>query len=163
PGLCLECLDDRCLPSFVSAGGIVGTRAVVAADFNNDKNLDTASVNKGDMGASTLSVQLGNKNGQFGRTPSNTWLAYGATPLAVGPFNNDKNLDLIATNTDSQGNGSVVVFLGKGDGTFTRGNTARVGVGPQALAVADFNNDGQSDVAVVGWAETDVLLGNGKG
>lgn len=57
------------------------------------------------------------------------------------------------------------ILLGNGDGSFRQGATYPVGAGPTSVAVADFNGDHKSDLAV---AESEgvgvgVFLGNGDG
>jgi len=62
---------------------------------------------------------------------------------------------------------TVSVMLGNGDGTFTEaaGSPIAVGTSPYAVISADFNNDGNLDLAVAnsGSDNVSVLLGNGDG
>jgi hypothetical protein len=143
--------------------------AIVVADFNNDGHPDLAVLNKGD---STVSIFLGNVDGTF--KPANTLADINLqTPvaLATADFNGDRNLDLAVVN---QGNNSVSILLGNGDGTFKAPTTAATGNTPVAIAVADFNGDGKPDLAVVNQAGSvqpdkstqftvSILLGNGDG
>jgi len=86
------------------------------------------------------------------------------TGTAVADLNHDGFLDLIASVADSD---SVRVRLGAGDGTF--GPEADFYVGffsaPYGIAVADFNNDGNPDIAVANTLSTtiSVLFGDGTG
>src|ERR1700741_877821 len=72
--------------------------------------------------------------------------AVGATPVsvAVGDFNGDKKLDLVAAN----GDGNVSVLLGNGDGSFQAAVSYPASSEPRALAVGDFNGDGKLDLVV---------------
>ena len=94
--------------------------------------------------------------------------ATGAGPqtLAVGDFNNDGIMDIVAGNTHDSSSNNVSVLMGKADGTFaTAVDYATVGE-PSAVAVGDFNNDGKLDIVVVYGvfnAQVAVLLGNGNG
>jgi hypothetical protein len=56
-------------------------------------------------------------------------------------------------------------LLGNGDGTFTPNGTVQVGTTPNAVTVADFNGDGNLDLAVVnsGSNNVSILLGAGDG
>jgi hypothetical protein len=94
----------------------------------------------------------------------------GDTPLsvAVGDFRHSGILDLTVTyrGTSPVYNGGVSVLLGNGDGTFQAPVTIyalRFGLG--SVAVADFDGDGASDVAVANNDSNNVsvLLGNGDG
>jgi VCBS repeat protein/HYDIN/CFA65/VesB family protein/ASPM-SPD-2-Hydin domain-containing protein len=57
------------------------------------------------------------------------------------------------------------VLLGKGNGTFQTPVYYSAGFGPQSLAVADFNHDGNLDLAVSGGLDPviSILFGNGDG
>jgi len=85
---------------------------------------------------------------------------YSFAPLAVGYFNNDGNLDIVATDG---------VHLGTGDGTFgpssTPGGLVDPSQNPSAIAVGNFNGDHNLDVAVAlaGSDSVSILLGKGDG
>jgi hypothetical protein len=88
----------------------------------------------------------------------------GVTSVAVGDFNGDGNLDLAVANTYS---GTVSILLGDGAGNFLPAATptVRVGYYPNSIAVGDFNNDGNLDLAVANYASgtVSILLGDGTG
>jgi hypothetical protein len=120
-----------------------------------------------------VSVFLGNGGGTF-QSPLvfsvNTKSAnFSIRGLEVGDFNQDGKLDLavLALNLNSGAQASeVVVFLGKGNGTFTKGQTIQVGADAQGLAVGNFN--GKLDLVTTsllsnGNQDVKVLLGNGNG
>jgi hypothetical protein len=68
-------------------------------------------------------------------------------------------------NTQDNGNGSVGVLLGNGDGTFASiVNYASGGNSPLSVAVADVNGDGKPDIVVANYNYgVGILLGNGDG
>ncbi len=131
-------------------------------DLNLDGNLDLLVTNT--SGNSVL-VMLGNGNGTF-RTATGSPFAAGTSPvgLAVGEFNGDGLVDLAVTNSAT---GKVVIMLGTGLAAFGS-PTAVPGVslsGPVDIVTADFDLDGDLDLAV---AERDadrvaILLGRGTG
>jgi hypothetical protein len=87
--------------------------------------------------------------------------------VAVADVNHDGIPDLIVANGNNSGgsgsaNGSIAVFLGNGDGTFAAQiltASPPVGSGRPDLAIADFNGDGNLDVA----SPFGLILGNGDG
>ncbi len=99
---------------------------------------------------------------QFG---SSMAYAVGSYPwgIATGDINNDGKLDIVVGNL---GDGTVSVYLGTGDGSFTLASTTAFAQGfPQPVALGDFNGDGKLDL-VVGNVSDGTLTyfpGNGNG
>ena len=141
---------------------------IATGDFNGDKNLDLAVVDKG---ANTVSILLGNGDGTFRPKVD---IPTGTVPVSVvaGDFNGDGNLDLAVAN---QGDNTISLFFGDGKGGFSAPTTVpallTTGRAPTALAVADFNgatySNGASilDIAAVNQNDNTVsiFLGNGDG
>ena len=87
--------------------------------------------------------------------------------IASGDFDNDGITDL-ATANQSGGtltDGSISVLLGNGNGTFQPKTDMATDVDPMGIAVGDFNDDGNADIAVVNYDSSTVnyFLGNGNG
>lgn len=86
--------------------------------------------------------------------------------LAKGDFNKDGNLDVVVANS---GSSSLSLFPGSGDGTFGAPTIIPVSPDPNSqpvsVAAADFNGDGNLDLAVsfALSSSIQVLLGNGDG
>jgi hypothetical protein len=110
-------------------------------------------------------VFLGNGNGTF--TAAAPTAAPNCSTLVAGDFNGDGKLDLAV---NDYGNTAVTILLGNGNGTFTQAASLALGANndPTALAVGDFNNDGNLDLAVgvtVGSPSdlVKIFFGNGNG
>ncbi|HEY6388277.1 MAG TPA: Ig-like domain repeat protein [Candidatus Acidoferrum sp.] len=151
----------------------------LSADFNGDGKSDLAILNACDSSTTcaqaSVSVSLGNGDGTF--QPAATYPIPGITPVGVvaGDFNGDGILDLAAATQCSDSScstGAVSILLGKGDGTFQPAVTTTMGAGifAHALATADFDHDGKTDL-VVGAGDAAnpnaglaiILLSNGDG
>jgi type II secretory pathway component GspD/PulD (secretin) len=134
---------------------------------NNDNFADLLVT---DPVGNAVIVLLGDGDGTF-KTPAAP-IPVGTQPraIAVGTFNSkngDSNLGFVVTNF---GDNTYSVFNGNGDGTFTEVTGSpfalpTTGTGPVAMTVADFNGDGNPDLAIVNQATNNVtiLKGNGDG
>ena len=84
---------------------------------------------------------------------TNLFTTTGTLTTLTGDLNGDTVPDLVAVHSD----GTAQVFLGTATGVFTPGNF--VGVNGVVATLADFNGDGNLDLATAGG----VLPGNGDG
>jgi Tol biopolymer transport system component len=88
--------------------------------------------------------------------------------IATGDFNGDGKLDLAVAHQGyaHQGNpNQIYVYIGTGTGSFNAPTGYLTGTQPRSVVVADFNEDGKSDLAAANLGESNlsVLLGTGTG
>lgn len=146
-------------------------RFAVTGDFNRDGKLDVAYTDGG-----SVITGLNNGTGAFtsGMTyhflqqPANGYNSL--TGLAVGDFNGDGFLDILAS--DGGSNPRFLVFYNRGDGTFGLPTTFAAPGGrfcsgcsrPQQVVAGDFNGDGHLDFMAVDQNYQFVtMLGNASG
>jgi hypothetical protein len=132
--------------------------STAVADFNDDGNLDLATVNGID---NDVSILLGDGTGAF--TAAGDYKV-GAVSVAVGDFNGDGNLDLATASFLGQ---KVSILLGDGTGAFSAGDSFGAGGHPTSIAVGDFDADGNLDLATtideLVSGEVSIRLGDGTG
>lgn len=125
-------------------------------DINHDGIPDLVTAN---WAYNTISVLLGNGNGTF-QLPTVLSVPGSPESVAVGDFNGDGELDLVAPLST---NGCIL--LNNGDGTFQNPLTYPTGSIPSSIAAGDFDGDGKLDIAVANFGSNSVsiLRGNGDG
>jgi flagellin-like hook-associated protein FlgL len=86
----------------------------------------------------------------------------GANRTRVGDVDGDGIPDIVSADRNA---GSVLLWLGNGDGTFGSRVTIFLGGNPGDVAIVDLDNDGKNDIFVddTDSGQTKVLLGNGDG
>jgi hypothetical protein len=135
------------------------------ADVDADGHPDLVVGNKF---VSTVSVLLGNGDGTFRARAAFPTQSYPIS-VAVADLNSDGKPDLAVTNLgDPYADHSLVsVLLGNGDGTFGARTDFGTGGGPGSISIADLNEDGKPDLAMVSWigsgGTVSILFGNGDG
>ena len=132
--------------------------SVAVADFNNDNRLDIVVAN---FGTDNIGIFFGYGDGTFSDIITYSTGSYSCpVSVVVGDFNNDGRLDVAVANS---GTDNIGVLFGNGNGTFSSQTTFSTGSGsqPYSLAIGDFNNDNQLDIAIANYGSNNfgVLLG----
>ena len=138
-----------------STGAGTKPAGIVAGDFNNDGNLDVATINPG---KNTATVLLGSATGAL---TVQTAQATGTNPIgiSVADVNSDGFPDVIAFDSPTGTTGEVDVLLGNGNGTLQKAQaSSQTFVPGTQAAVADFNRDGKPDLAVTQQSTNQVSL-----
>ena len=136
---------------------------LAVGDFDNDNHLDLIIVNY--WANDGIRLLRGNANGTFtAQTGTNPSICNGTSFIAVGDFNNDRQLDLVITDHYT---GYMCVLFGNGTGYFGESTSFLTNCynSPVPIVVNDFNNDSQLDVVVAnsGGSTMKVFLGNDNG
>lgn len=171
--------DGASNPRFASAKnydnpGSGSPQNLAKGDFDEDGVVDLvmAVANSPD---DDLSLFRGNRNGTFDEPPEQFDVAENATFVIGSDLNDDGHLDLALSDFGASptSSGSVVVLLGKGDGTFKKPKSfPSGGKQPVGLTDPDVDVDGDKDLVVANsiagvdnsdFRNVTVLLNDGKG
>ncbi len=122
-----------------------GPMAIAAhGDFNNDGREDLIVTESQGQNPAAEYLFLSNGDGTYD-APIKLSSIPGPNYI-VGDFNHDGNLDFADIDYNSN---TVEIWQGHGDGTFTGGLSLGVDYHPVAIAAADLNHDGCTDIVTV--------------
>jgi len=145
---------------------VEGAWSAVIGDFNEDGHADIAVLcpffyspehtYMEEGGTAAVGILLGNGDGTFKSLPYFPVgdSSYDPVWIAAGDFSNDGHLDLAVTNPRGFSFVSfpsdVYLLLGDGNGGFSSapGSPVKTGNGASGMAAADFDKDGNLDLAV---------------
>jgi hypothetical protein len=141
-----------------------GASSVEIADFNKDGKPDIAVANTED---SSLTILLNTGNRKFDQAAGSPFYAgHFPNDINIADFNKDGNSDIALANHEKK---YFTVLLGNGKGQFSAASRSPVAVQvkPHTHGVisADFNSDGNPDIATDSWAVDSIVMlsGDGKG
>ena len=151
-----------------------GWGGIDAFDIDNDGDLDVIDCEA--LGAPNIPdgrffIALNNGNGTFEQPYAYDLLPRRPDAVADGDFNHDGNIDLAFANHGAYGfDNNVFIVLGNGNGTFQAPIVYTVGRGPLYIVTADFDGDGNLDIASLnsgyngeGAESLTLLFGTGTG
>ena len=161
-------LGDGTLSPAVTTASNFPIEYLITGDFNGDGKLDLFAGSPGNQGGgiATGLTFLGNGAGHFMQHQdfSGGGDFPGAT-AATGDLNGDGILDIVYT-SEIGGEYTMFIYLGNGDGSFTRKTSVDIGFTVGATGIGDFNRDGKLDLAVqstLNGGGVSIFLGNGDG
>ena len=171
-GCSLWLLVVSCIPTFAADVSVYGAgiipESIKATDLNRDGNLDIVVTNYFAVGS--VSVLLGNGDGTLGSAATYYLPGNAENPsyVAVNDIDKDMKPDLIVAGDLCSSFGcsaGVIVLRGNGNGTFQWVSSyAFPSSHAASIAVADFDQDSNDDVAVgLGNGRIAFLQGNGLG
>jgi hypothetical protein len=137
--------------NFATGASQVGS--VALGDFNKDGYLDLATTSAPDNGVYIL-LNKKTATPSFG-SPTKINMNSGPYYLTIGDFDRDGDLDIISANN---GNSTVAVLLGNGNGSFGTPTYYTVAAGSIWANEADINGDDQVDLTAVTNNGLSVLL-----
>jgi hypothetical protein len=136
---------------------VAAPEAIVAADFNRDGRLDLAVSSPDTVTpAPSVAIFFGSAGGGFTPQPL---VNVGGSPddLVAGDFDGDGDLD-IALCDRAAPTGSVRILRNDGFGAFSVVAGVGVGNNPTAIVTADFDRDGDLDLAVANDDSDNVMF-----
>ena len=148
---------------------------VATQDLNGDSKADLTVINPsfavvGGIGVTTtlLQVYLGDGNGSFQAPGTVLTTNFMSPTVAIADFNGDGKPDIASLTETSAGQAAIAISLNQGGGTFAAPTLMNLSDGDAvrfaAVAAADFNGDGQVDLAYMEpQAFSGVFYGNGDG
>ena len=130
--------------------GVSNLRSVAMVQFDADSIPDLAVVGQGGAGGASgvLKVLKGKGDGTFSDTNTSYSVGNDPTSVAVGYIDRAGSAPFFLAVTGDFDHGHVSVLVGDGKGDASSVQTYNVGSLPYAVAVGDFNGDGQPDLVV---------------
>lgn len=147
----------------------VAASATATGDVNGDGDLDLLVAGKTARGR-VAALYLGDGASGF-TTAGAAFPGVSGGSASFGDVNGDEELDLLLTGrrlSGGAGTPTARLYLGGGDGGFTRARAGLTGVSKSASALGDVNEDGNLDLLITGSnadgvPTTTLYLGNGFG
>jgi len=131
----------------------LGTSSVVFIDVENDGDKDIILAGRDSNNTNLTKMYLNNGSGVFTVSSLSSFVGISGGDLAVADSDNDGDMDVIVNGSSSQGSQGWITKLynNNGSGIFTEvTKTPFIGTISGAVEFADFDNDGDKDVIVLG-------------
>ncbi|MFB6098922.1 MAG: beta strand repeat-containing protein, partial [Salinibacter sp.] len=157
--------------SNTSLSGLAVAAATAIGDVDEDGNADVVVTGSNQNLSPVSKLYLGNGDGTFTENTPFSFPSVNADFAAFRDVGSGTSLDLVLVGTGFSGP-TTTVLLGNGDGTFTASNATLTGVKGGDAALADVDEDGNTDLFVAGDTDgsfdkevpsSTLYLGDGNG
>ncbi len=131
----------------------VNNGAVATADFDNDGYTDILLTGADNSWNHISKIYTNDGSGGFSENTDVSLTGVYYSAVATADFDNDGNTDILLTGTDSSNNPVSKIYTNDGSGGFSENtDVSLTGVHYSAVATADFDNDGNTDILLTGIA-----------
>jgi hypothetical protein len=135
----------------------LGNSSVVFIDVENDGDKDIILAGKDSSNTNLTKLYLNNGSGVFTVSSLSSFVGISGGDLAVADSDNDGDRDVIVNGSSSQGF-ITKLYNNNGSGIFTEVTTTPfIGTLSGAVEFADFDNDGDKDVILLGAGNSSVI------
>lgn len=135
--------DGTFEPYVQYAVGANNVRGVVAADLDNDGDMDIAIT---PINGFKLSIMTNDGTGVFNLHAGPYYIYGNSFRIEAADFDADGDQDLCTSNSTIEGHWAIQ--MNNWDATFERCAAYEAGSGPQSFAISDLDGDGDLDVAI---------------
>jgi predicted nucleotidyltransferase len=125
--------------------------SIAFADVDNDSDQDVLICGKNSSGQQIAKLYTNDGNGVFTEVAETPFEEVWRGSLAFADIDNDNDLDVLITGSNSNNQRVAKLYTNDGSGTFTEvAETPFEGVRDGAIAFADVDNDSDQDVLITG-------------
>lgn len=131
-------------------------------DLDNDNDLDLLIAGINNNGDKKVGYYKNDGNGNYSSDTTFSSLNKYVYDIEIADVDNDNDLDVMMATTIMQDSNINFLFINNGSGAFTLSNSFNPTVGGRA-AFADVDKDGDKDVVITQYPESQVLINDGSG
>ena len=126
---------------------------VAFGDYTNDGYLDLIIAGYNSSNSPSTKLYKNDGSGSFTEVNNTGFENVGYAVTNWMDYDNDGDLDLLLAGLPNSGNRINAIYKNNGDGTFTDSNTGLTGTADGDFMFADYDNDGDMDVAFSGFSD----------
>jgi len=134
--------------------------SIIAFDFDGDGDLDIATSNRDYPNSSQIASVSILKNNGDGTYSNHVDYEVGGNPQEIfgADFDSDGDIDLATVNNRDTYPDDITILLNNGYGEFSARSDYLVGDGPMSLFCADFDLEGDIDIAVANYNSDNISI-----
>lgn len=150
--------DETFAEVATSIPGMIASSAMFG-DYNSDADLDLLMTGLTADSVLTTKIYRNDGTGTFFEVPQAEFVPLAGGSAAWGDLDNDGDLDVLLTGSDADSVARSLVYFNEGNDVFTLSASQLAGVSDGFGALADYDLDGDLDIALFGTDTTGMPVG----